>query len=103
YDGNPQDKEVKPLRPEADLTKDIKNMMDKVPDSGALLIGQKGILFSPSDYGERFFVKLNDEKELVNYTEHEALKSIPVTLPRNTLASDMVAKQHLEWIAACKG
>jgi len=103
YDGNPQDKQVKPLRPDADLTKDIKNMMDKVPDSGALLIGQKGILFSPSDYGERFFVKLNDEKELVNYTEHEALKSIPVTLPRNTLASDMDAKQHLEWIAACKG
>src|SRR5204863_1878430 len=69
YDGNPDDKAVQPLRPDPDITKDIKNMMDKVPISGALLIGQKGILFSPSDYGERFFVKLNDEKELINYTE----------------------------------
>jgi len=28
---------------------------------------------------------------------------VPVTLPRNTLANDADAKQHLEWIAACKG
>jgi hypothetical protein len=28
---------------------------------------------------------------------------VPVTLPRNELARDDDAKQHLEWIAACKG
>lgn len=103
YDGNPRDNSVKPLRPSEDLTKDIREMMDKVPDSGCLLIGEKGQLFSPDDYGARFFVKLNDEKEFKNGKEHEALKSIPETLPRNHLSSDTDAKQHLEWIEACKG
>lgn len=103
YDGNPRDKSVTPLRPQEDLTKDIRNMMDKVPDSGCLLIGEKGQLFSPDDYGARFFVKLNDEKELTSGKDHEALKNIPETLPRNHLAKDTDTKQHLEWIAACKG
>src|SRR4029077_5947081 len=103
YDGNPKDTTVKPLRPPEELTKEIKEMMDKVPDSGCLLIGEKGLLFSPDDYGTRFFVKLKDEKKFVNGTNHEAAKAVPITLPRNNLAPDMDAKQHLEWIAACKG
>jgi len=28
---------------------------------------------------------------------------VPISLPRNTLSTDTDAKQHLEWIAACKG
>jgi hypothetical protein len=103
YDGNPGDPSVKPLRPPEELTKEIKELQDKVPDSGCLLIGQKGILFSPDDYGARFLVKLNDEKELVNGTVHEAAKAVPVTLPRNTHQGDGDTKQHLEWISACKG
>jgi hypothetical protein len=42
YDGNPEDKSVPPLRPNADLTKDIREMMDKVPDSGCLFNRRKG-------------------------------------------------------------
>jgi GFO/IDH/MocA oxidoreductase family protein len=103
YDGNPRDNSVKPLRPTEDLTKEIKDMMEKVPDAGCLLVGEKGLLFSPDDYGARFFVKLRDEKEFKNGKDHEALKSVPETLPRNHLASDTDAKQHLEWIEACKG
>ena len=103
YDGNPKDKSVQPLRPPEDLTKEIREMLDKVPDSGCLLVGDKGQLFSPDDYGARFFIKLKGEKELVNGKQHGAAKDVPVTLPRNTLATDSDAKQHLEWIAACKG
>jgi hypothetical protein len=103
YDGNPRDNSVKPLRPPEDLTKEIKDMMEKVPDAGCLLVGEKGLLFSPDDYGARFFVKLSDEKEFKNGKDHEALKSVPVILPRNHLSSDTDAKQHLEWIEACKG
>ena len=103
YDGNPQDKSVKPLRPNEDTTKDVKNLLDKVPDSGAMLIGDKGIIFSKDDYGASFFVKLNDEKELVNGNVHEGAKAVPVTIPRNKHSGDSDPKQHLEWIAACKG
>ena len=103
YDGNPRDASCTPLRPPEDLTKDIRDMLDKVPVAGCLLIGEKGQIFSPDDYGARFFVKLQGEKELVNGKEHEGAKAVPVTLPRNTLATDTDAKQHKEWIAACKG
>ena len=103
YDGNPGDKTCTPLRPPPEVTKDIKAMLDEVPSSGALLIGEKGILFSQNDYGARFSVKLNDEKELVDGKEHGAVKAVPITLPRNTCEGDTDARQHLEWIAACKG
>ncbi|HEY5909568.1 MAG TPA: Gfo/Idh/MocA family oxidoreductase [Verrucomicrobiae bacterium] len=103
YDGNPKDTSCTPLRPPADLTQDIKEMLDNVPSSGCLLIGNKGQLFSPDDYGARFFIKLKDDKEFINGNDHEAAKNVPVALPRNTLATNGDAKQHLEWIAACKG
>ena len=100
YDGNPEDHSVKPLRPSEDLTKDIRDLLENVPASGALLIGEKGILFSKDDYGAQFFVKLKDEKELVNGNVHEAVKAIPMSLPRNKHSGDSDSKQHLEWIEA---
>lgn len=103
YDGNPSDRSVKPLRPPEDLTQDIANLLDKVPIAGCLLIGEKGQIFSPDDYGARFFIKLNGEKELVNGNVHEAAKAVPVTLPRNQHQGEADRRQHLEWIAACKG
>jgi len=103
YDGNPDDTTSHPLRPPGEVTKDIKNLLDKLPTSGSLLIGEKGQIFSPNDYGARFFIKLNDEKEFVDGTTHEAAKAVPLTLPRNNLSPDTDARQHLEWIAACKG
>jgi Oxidoreductase family, NAD-binding Rossmann fold/Oxidoreductase family, C-terminal alpha/beta domain len=103
YDGNPHDESCKALRPSAEVTKDIRELLDKVPDSGALLIGEKGQIFSPDDYGTNFFLKLNDEKELVRGENHEAVKAVPVTLPRNHHPGGEDPKQHLEWIAACKG
>lgn len=103
YDGNPKDSSVKPLRPPEDLTGDIKEMLDRVPDSGCLLVGDKGKVFSPDDYGARFFIRLNGEKEMVNGTVHEAAKAVPVTIPRNAHQGESDLRQHLEWIAACKG
>ena len=103
YDGNPDDRSVKPLRPPEEVTKDIKELLERVPSSGALLIGEKGQLFSPDDYGTNFFIKLNGQKEFVSSDNHEAVKAVPVTLARNNLSPDNDTKQHLEWIAACKG
>jgi hypothetical protein len=103
YDGNPDDKSVPPLRPDPELTRYVKDLMDKVPIAGCLVIGTKGQLFSDDDYGTRFFLKLNDEKELVSGNNHPAVKEVPVTIPRNPHHGDSDARQHLEWIAACKG
>ena len=91
-------------KPPKEVTADVKELLDKVPGSGCLLVGDKGTLFSPDDYGTQFFVKLKDEKEFTDAKAHEGVKAIPQVIPRNTFAGnsgDM--RHHLEWIAACKG
>jgi len=103
YDGNPTDKGVTPFRPDPEITKDVAALVDKVPDSGCLLIGDKGQIFSPDDYGKRFFVKLKDEPEFTEGKNHPATTAIPISIPRNSLANDNDHAHHLEWIAACKG
>ena len=82
YDGNPGDA-LKPLRPGADATREIISMMGELPGSGALIIGDKGKLFSPDDYGARFFVGLKDEEKLVQGDKHEACKDVPQSIPRS--------------------
>jgi hypothetical protein len=89
-------------KPPRDLTKDIEEMLGEIPGSGCLLVGDKGIVFSPDDYGEQFFVKLNDEKKYTHYKKHPAVALIPQTLPRNPFTGDIDQRQHLEWIAAIK-
>ena len=72
--------------PPAELTRG-----QKMSDSGSLLVGDKGILFSPDDYGEHW--KLLPEKQFQDY------EGPPQTLPRNG-KGDAGMKQ--EWIAAIK-
>ena len=41
-------------KPPAELTADIVPLLGEVPDSGCLLIGDGGTIFSPDDYGTSF-------------------------------------------------
>lgn len=90
-------------KPPREVTADVEAMMGTVPGSGCVLIGDKGVLFSPDDYGARFFVKLKGDKEMVDGQRHEAVKASPQTIERNPFDGDADRRQHLEWIAACKG
>ncbi len=56
----------------------------EVPGSGCLLIGDKGKIFSPDDYGEQFFVKLNGEKKFTHYKKHPARGRHPADAFRAT-------------------
>src|SRR5882724_4916045 len=104
YDGNPNSKHgmfkagnfVTPLRPSADLTKEIVSQRGELPASGCLVIGEKGKLFAGDDYGARFQVILNDEKEYTASDKHEACKAVPQTIPRSPGHDE-------EWFAAMKG
>ena len=95
-------------KPHADITADILTIADNIPNSGCLIIGDKGKVFSPDDYGTTFDLKLNDEKEFTPGAAHPAVAAIPQTIPRNQFmatgrrgGSDTA--HHKEWIAACKG
>jgi len=91
-------------KPPKEATADVQEFLEKVPGSGCLLLGDKGTLFSPDDYGAQFFVKLKDEKEFRDGKSHEGVKAIPQTIPRNAFPGEGGdTRHHLEWIAACKG
>src|SRR5688572_30682469 len=65
YDGNPDPQSphhfYAPMRPHAALVKEIVEMRGVLPIAGALLVGEKGKIFSPDDYGAQFYVMLKDE------------------------------------------
>lgn len=103
YDGNPKDKSVEPFRPEPDLTKDVAELLETVPPAGCLLVGDKGQMFLPDDYGTRSFIKLNDEKEFVDMKLRDDVRAVPQTIPRNEFQGENDFRHHQEWIAACKG
>ena len=62
-------------------------------NSGLLLKGDKGVLFSPSDYGQSF--------TLFPKKDFEGFKNPEPTIPR--LGGNNDESQKKEWIAACKG
>ena len=88
--------------PPKDLLTDIENLLGEAPKSACLMIGEKGKVFSPDDYGEQFFIKLNDGPKFVHYEKFPGLDSIPRTIPRNEFKGDADSKHHLEWLAAIK-
>jgi hypothetical protein len=82
YDGNPGDA-LRPLRPPAEATKEIVATMGNLPEAGALIIGDKGKLFSPDDYGARFFVAMKGQDEYQPGQNQEACKAVPESIPRS--------------------
>lgn len=93
YDGSPNSPTTK--RPPAELTKEIVELRDKMPGSGCLLVGEKGKLFSPDDYGSQFFVLLKDEREYMSGNDHPACKAVPQSIPRSP-------GHNQEWFNAMK-
>ncbi len=63
--------------------------------SGAVLVGTKGLLFSPDDYGARYY--LLPEKEFDGYKPPEP------TLPRIPYKASTDQRQKWEFVAAVKG
>src|SRR6266498_2101728 len=104
YDGNPNSKDkmfektgfVAPLRPPADVTREIVSARKNLPGSGCLIVGEMGKLFSPDDYGSEFHILLNDEKEYKNGKDHEACKEVAQTIPRSP-------GHDKEWFEMMKG
>jgi len=82
YDGNPNEA-FKPIRPPGEAVKEIISTMGKLPEAGALVIGEKGKLFSPDDYGARFLVAMKGQDELQPGNNHDACKEVPKSIPRS--------------------
>jgi predicted dehydrogenase len=62
----------------------------ELPGSGALIVGERGTMFSPDDYGARQEVRSTKGEALV--IEAQAGKALPKS-----------PGHHREWLAACRG
>ena len=57
---------------------------DRLPGSGCYIVGTKGVIFSPDDYGGQFLIKLKDDAELKKGdNRHEAIQNVQVSIPRS--------------------
>ena len=83
YEGK---KDGKKVLPPAEVTQG-----QQLSDSGSLLVGEKGTLFSPNDYGEQ--MRLLPEKDFKDYEPPKP------TLPRNGKGDDGM---KAEWVEAIK-
>ncbi len=82
YDGDQQKDGCKKL---ADLMPQVVAMdqyKGKVPRTGCLIVGSKGILCSCADYGQDAFFALKEDKVAMNTKDHPACKAVPVSIPR---------------------
>jgi predicted dehydrogenase len=84
--------------PPADLTADIVAQAGRVTPSGCIIVGEKGMAFAPDD------VKLKDDKEMLYWAKHPAVRNIPQTIARNAFDPHEPpdSRHHSEWFAACK-
>ena len=83
YDGNPR-QSFDPVRPKTEVVSEVIALRGgKLPGSGAVIIGDKGKLFSQDDYGGKPYVMLNGEKGYRDAGQHEACKAIPQVVPRS--------------------
>jgi hypothetical protein len=78
--------------PPDDLLAKVLKPGERISDSGSLLVGDKGILYSPNDYGASF--KLLPEQDFGGFKAPEP------TLARNGGGDDGMKK---EWVAAIRG
>jgi hypothetical protein len=92
YEGKRDGKKVLP--PEELLSKLLKSG-EKLADSGSILVGEKGVLFSPNDYGAQF--RLTPEKQ---FAEVQTTKPESGPAGVDDRASDPFMKK--EWADAIK-
>ncbi|MDB4614134.1 Gfo/Idh/MocA family oxidoreductase [bacterium] len=96
YDGGnlPEDSLIAQL-PKRDQEKIAKQKAGGRKTSGALVVGSKGMLFSPDDYGAKYF--------LLPAESFEGYKVPEQTLPRIPHKAGGDQRQKWEFVATCKG
>lgn len=83
--------------PPEEVTADIKSLSGRLPNTGCLFVGERGQLYTDG-WGVAGVMKLKGDKQWRGVLNHEAVRSVPSTLPR--LNND----NHMqEWFHACKG
>lgn len=83
--------------PPEEITQDLKIGLGKTPQGGLLFRGEKGQLYA-GGWGGEGILKLTGDKKWRGVLDHEAAKTLPVSLPRTPGDNHMQ-----EWLSACRG
>ena len=83
--------------PPAEATAGMGDTFGRVPDTGCLVMGEKGVI-SAGLWNNECFVRMQAEKEFQPAANHGAARIVPITLPRAPKDGHM-----LEWLEACRG
>ena len=89
YDGN--------LKPSADIMPQVIATLGEVPNTGCLIIGDKGMLVSTNDYGAESYIGLKGEEKMTSTKKKENFEHIPEVIIRNQ------GGQQKEFVNSCKG
>jgi hypothetical protein len=85
------------------MVKEIVSSRDKLPGSGCLILGEKGRIFSPDDYGSQFYILMKGEEDFKSGKDHEACKAVPQSIPRAPGEDrDTDSKMKREWFRMMK-
>jgi hypothetical protein len=87
YDGN--------LKPSEEIMPQVIGTFGKMPNTGCLIVGDKGMVVSENDYGEVAYLGLKGEAKMKSM-QGNAFADIPQKYPR-------LGWHHKEFINACKG
>ncbi len=91
YEGN--------LRPSADIMPQVIATLGQVPNTGCLIIGDKGTICSTNDYGQEAYVGFKGDEKMKSMSKHPELEEsfIPAKYRPNKDG------HHAEFVNACKG
>jgi predicted dehydrogenase len=91
-------------KPPAEVTADVEATFERISNSGCIMIGENGIIFSPDDGDQdlRTFVKLKGDQAMIGLANHPVARNIPQSIPRNAHSGSPDERQHKEWLQACK-
>ena len=95
YDGNQQ--------PAAELMPQYVATFGKVPQTGCLIIGSKGVMVSTNDYGQEALIALTGEQKVKGTLKHEACKAIPEIIFKSPIKQDLDYVNKAEFCDAIKG
>lgn len=83
------------LKPSADLMPQVLSAFGQVPDSGCLLLGEKGLWLTTDDLGKHHYLAMREDARIVDAEKHDVWSATPATLPR-------VKSQQQEFLEAVR-
>ena len=91
-------------KPAPEVTADVEAVLGKISNSGCLMVGENGLIFSPDDGDQNLktFIKLKGDHEMVGLENHPVARTVAQSVVRNLHKGSPDERQHKEWLQACK-